>query len=102
MSENERRAVLAEEMGRKLDFEFESFYHRTLCTSKSNIFAISGEIETKKRISKYLRDAVASIETRRLDRMYSHNNLLEECYRYCLDHPEGAAAEMAARYVATL
>ena len=76
----------------KLDTEYEFFFLDVMRTSKENIFAISGEIERKKRIQKFLKEYVSSEKNLKdevmIKRLLLTDNLMESCYRYVRDHPE--------------
>ena len=79
--------LLFEGIDEKIDFEFEQFFNEMKRTSKSNIFARSSEIEIKKKITRHLKRTVKKLEPELLNRLFSHINILEECYRYHMDHP---------------
>ena len=76
----------------KLDTEYEFFFLDVMRTSKENIFAISGEIERKKRIQKFLKEYASSEKNLKdevmIKRLLLTDNLMESCYRYVMDHPE--------------
>ena len=72
----------------KLHFEYEKFYLSMVGTSKANLFANSAEIELKKKIAAYLLDTSDRWPEAVRKRMQVCDNVLEEAYRYVVDHPE--------------
>ena len=72
----------------KLRFEYEKFYLFMTGTSKANLFASSAEIELKKKIAAYLLDTADHWPEAVRKRMQGCENVLEEAYRYVVDHPE--------------
>ena len=72
----------------KLHFEYEKFYLSMVGTSKANMFANSAEIELKKKIAAYLLDTADHWPESVRKRMQVCDNVLEEAYRYVMDHPE--------------
>lgn len=75
----------------KLDAEYEFFFLESMRNSKANLFAKSSEIETKKRVQEFLRKFVESNEALEDEsiarRIYLADNLMDECYRFVIDHP---------------
>ena len=72
----------------KLHFEYEKFYLSMVGTSKANLFANSAEIELKKKIAAYLLDTADHWPEAVRKRMQVCDNVLEEAYRYVMDHTE--------------
>ena len=77
----------------KLHFEYEKFYLSMVGTSKANLFANSAEIELKKKIAAYLLDTADHWPEAVRKRMQVCDNVLEEAYRYVMDHPEDGWVE---------
>ena len=97
-----RYRQLLNNMDNKIDFEFEQFFTAIVRTSKANIFARSREIEIKKQIAKHLRAKLGGCNEEQLNRLFSHINLLEECYRYNMDHPCADVGEQIDLYLSRL
>ena len=73
---------------RKIDKEYELFYLDTIKNSRENIFAKSGEIERKKYLVSYIKNALRSQRIFRYVELMTANNLLDEFYRYATDHED--------------
>jgi len=78
--------VTAEKLRDKIDTEYEFFVMDMLKSSRENLFAKSGEIELKKKITAQLRTTAASAKEMCRQKMYTENNLLDSFYRYINDH----------------
>ena len=68
------------EVHEKIDYEYEIFYLGMMSHSKADIFARSKEIETKKRIYRFLLKNVGEDE-----KMLLIDNLMDEIYRKISD-----------------
>ncbi|MBC5685329.1 hypothetical protein H8R94_01645 [Roseburia sp. NSJ-9] len=83
---------MKEKIIEKLDAEYECFFQDMMRTSKENLFANSGEIETKKAIQNILRNEVKTNpkfdDTALVKKMLYTDNLMESGFRYASDHPE--------------
>lgn len=73
------------ELTEKIKYEFQCFYLDQMRTSKENIFAHSGEIETKKKIRDELYTMARNVDepTERL--LLVQNNLLESLYCFWVE-----------------
>lgn len=94
---------MREKMLQKLDTEYEFFFLEAMRNSKANLFAKSLEIEMKKEIQGYLRDFIKSSDilhdARSARQLYLTDNLMDECYRFALDHPEQDIGENCKTYI---
>lgn len=83
---------MKEKIIEKLDAEYECFFQDMMRTSKENLFANSGEIETKKAIQNILRNEVKTNpkfdDTALVKKMLYTDNLMESGFRYASDYPE--------------
>ena len=79
---------IKEKILEKIDVEYERFFLDMSRTSKANIFACSEEIEKKKKIVELLQRNIQEIENGRLNQILTIDNIMEECYRYSIDHPK--------------
>ena len=75
-----------ERLENKINQEYELYYDKMMCASKEQLFAVSGEIERKKRITKQMRKIVgeASLETKEL--MIGLDNLIDSVNRFVSDY----------------
>lgn len=80
------KMVTAEKLRDKIDTEYEFFVMDMLKSSRENLFAKSGEIEMKKKITAQLRTTAESAKEMCRQKMYTENNLLDSFYRYINDH----------------
>lgn len=72
----------------KVDKEYELFYLDTIKNSRENIYAKSGEIERKKYLVSYIKNVLRSQRIFRYVELMTANNLLDEFYRYAIDHED--------------
>ena len=79
---------MEEKVLEKIDTEYEFFFLDMVKTTKENLFAKSGEIESKKAIVKYLNSEVQNNKEICLERMITSNGLIDEFYRYVTDHSQ--------------
>lgn len=90
----------------KLDAEYECFFQDMIRTSKENLFANSGEIETKKAIQNILRHEVKTNnkfnDKELVKKMLYTDNLMETSFRYALDHPELSIKEATFKILFSL
>lgn len=84
---------------RKLDDEYEMFFMDMMKSTKENLFAKSGEIETKKSIVVFLKDRVKRNKKIHPERMLTSNNILDEFYRYITDHNDISFDAAARTYL---
>lgn len=73
------------ELEYKIEYEYESFYLDQMRTSRENIFARSGEIETKKRLTNELYQVAVTVDEKTKQLLCVQVNLLESFYRYYMD-----------------
>ena len=76
------------DFGKKIEWEYETFYMDIMRTSKANIFAKSGEIEAKKKIIEALRKIFRERkkhEPQLFEKLSGFDSVLDEVYRYILD-----------------
>ena len=72
----------------KIDFEYELFFMDMMKSTKENIFAKSREIELKKAIVIFIKDNVYNNHNIKLIKMTTADNLIDEFYRYVIDHED--------------
>lgn len=78
--------VTVEKLRDKIDTEYEFFVMDMLKSSRENLFAKSGEIELKKRITAGLRNAAENEKICCREKMFTENNLIDSFYRFINDH----------------
>lgn len=95
-----------EELENKIEYEYECFYLDQMRTSRENIFARSGEIETKKRLTNQLYMIVKNADEKLSQLLLSQANLLESFYRFYMDvhrrNPETEMPVIRERWLAHL
>lgn len=69
----------------KINYEFQCFFLDQMRTSKENIFAHSGEIETKKKLLGELLFIAGNIDEATENFLMPQNNLLESAYCFWQD-----------------
>lgn len=79
---------MKEKILEKLDMEYEIFFLDMIKTTKENLFAKSGEIETKKSIVIFLNDEIRNNKNIQAEKMLTSNGIIDEFYRYVTDHKE--------------
>ena len=79
---------MKEKILEKLDMEYEIFFLEMIKTTKENLFAKSGEIETKKSIVIFLNDEIRNNKNIQGEKMLTSNGIIDEFYRYVTDHKE--------------
>lgn len=83
------------ELETKIEYEYECFYLDQMRTSRENIFARSGEIETKKRLTNQLYMIAKDADEKLCQLLLGQVNLLESFYRYYMDvHRKNPETEM--------
>lgn len=80
--------MIVDKLIKKVETEYEIFYMDMIKTSRENIFAKSSEIEKKKDIVRYLKKAIRVNKNLCFNMMLTANNLLDEFYRYVIDHDD--------------
>ena len=83
----------------KIDMEYEFYFMDMMKSTKENIFAKSKEIELKKAIVLFLKRNVHSYKEIKLIRMTTTNNLIDEFYRYVIDHEDIDREEAMNKYL---
>ena len=83
----------------KIDFEYEYYFMDMMKCTKENIFAKSREIELKKSIVIYLKNIVHNNRNINLMKMATSNGLIDEFYRYVIDHEDIGREEAMNRYM---
>ena len=83
----------------KIDMEYEFYFMDMMKSTKENIFAKSKEIELKKAIVLFLKRNVHSNKEIKLIRMTTTNNLIDEFYRYVIDHEDIDREEAMNKYL---
>ena len=68
-------------------------------STKENIFAKSKEIELKKSIVLFLKKNVKDNKAIQLIRMTTANNLIDEFYRYVIDHEDISKDDAMNKYL---
>lgn len=90
---------MKEKILEKLDMEYELFFFEMVKTTKENLFAKSGEIETKKAIVIFLKAEIANNENITAEKLLTSNGIIDEFYRYVTDHKEISFDEAMRRYM---
>lgn len=94
------------ELESKIEYEYECFYLDQMRTSRENIFARSGEIETKKRLTNQLYEIAQDADEKTSQILCSQVNLLESFYRFYMDvhrrHPETKMQVIRERWLCHL
>lgn len=90
---------MKEKILEKLDMEYELFFLEMVKTTKENLFAKSGEIETKKAIVIFLKAEIANNENITAEKLLTSNGIIDEFYRYVTDHKEISFDEAMRRYM---
>ena len=83
----------------KIDMEYELYFMDMMKSTKENIFAKSKEIELKKSIVLFLKNNVHNNRDIKLVRMTTSNNLIDEFYRYVIDHEDISKDEAMSNYL---
>lgn len=83
----------------KIDMEYELYFMDMMKSTKENIFAKSKEIELKKSIVLFLKNNVHNNREIKLVRMTTSNNLIDEFYRYVIDHEDISKDEAMSNYL---
>lgn len=83
----------------KIDMEYEFYFMDMMKSTKENIFAKSKEIELKKAIVLFLKRNVHINKEIKLIRMTTTNNLIDEFYRYVIDHEDIDREEAMNKYL---
>ena len=83
----------------KIDMEYELYFMDMMKSTKENIFAKSKEIELKKSIVLFLKNNVHNNREIQLVRMTTSNNLIDEFYRYVIDHEDISKDEAMSNYL---
>lgn len=83
----------------KIDFEYELFFMDMMKSTKENIFAKSREIELKKAIVIFIKDNVYNNHNIKLIKMTTADNLIDEFYRYVIDHEDLRREEAMNKYL---
>ena len=76
------------DFGKKIEWEYDTFYLEIMRTSKANIFAKSGEIEMKKKIMEALRKIFRERkknEPQLFEKLSGFDSVLDEVYRHIID-----------------
>lgn len=91
--------MTTERLIKKINLEYEFFYMDMIKTSRENLFAKSEEIYRKKAIISYLKKVAGSHKNLNLTRLCTADNLLDEFYRYVIDHEEKEMAVALNEYM---
>lgn len=83
----------------KIDMEYELYFMDMMKSTKENIFAKSKEIELKKSIVLFLKKNVKDNTAIQLIRMTTANNLIDEFYRYVIDHEDISKDDAMNKYL---
>ena len=83
----------------KINTEYELFFMQMMSCTKELLYSRSREIEMKKTITSFLRDEVKNNKDIKLIRMSTSINLLDEFYRFAMDHEDVSLEEAMKIYM---
>lgn len=83
----------------KINTEYELFFMQMMSCTKELLYSRSREIEMKKTITSFLRNEVKNNKDIKLIRMSTSINLLDEFYRYAIDHEDISLDEAMKIYI---
>lgn len=83
----------------KINTEYELFFMQMMSCTKELLYSRSREIEMKKTITSFLRNEVKSNKDIKLIRMSTSINLLDEFYRFAMDHEDVSLEEAMKIYM---
>lgn len=83
----------------KINTEYELFFMQMMSCTKELLYSRSREIETKKTITSFLRNEVKNNKDIKLIRMSTSINLLDEFYRFAMDHEDVSLEEAMKIYM---
>lgn len=90
---------MKEKILNKINTEYEIFFMQCMNCTKELLFSRSKEIEFKKEITSHLRNEVKNNENIKLVRMSTSYNLLDEFYRYAVDHEDISLEDAMKTYM---
>lgn len=94
------------ELESKISYEYECFYWEQMRTSRENIFARSGEIETKKQLTQQLLTLASEKDENCVQLLCNQLNLLESFYRFYMDakrqSPKTEMRDIREKWVSSL
>lgn len=83
----------------KINTEYELFFMQMMSCTKELLYSRSREIEMKKTITSFLRNEVKNNKDIKLIRMSTSINLLDEFYRFAMDHEDVSLEEAIKTYM---
>ena len=83
----------------KINTEYELFFMQMMSCTKELLYSRSREIEMKKTITSFLRNEVKNNKDIKLIRMSTSINLLDEFYRFAMDHEDVSLEEAMKIYM---
>lgn len=83
----------------KINTEYELFFMQMMSCTKELLYSRSKEIEMKKTITSFLRNEVKNNKDIKLIRMSTSINLLDEFYRFAMDHEDVSLEEAIKTYM---
>lgn len=90
---------MADKILAKINTEYELFFMQMMSCTKELLYSRSREIEMKKTITSFLRNEVKNNKDIKLIRMSTSINLLDEFYRFAMDHEDVSLEEAIKTYM---
>ncbi len=77
-----------ERLSRKIEWEYEFYYSRIVAESKASLVARAGEIDSKKEITKKLKELVRTEDAKTIRALLLVENLVDEVFRFFDQNPD--------------